>query len=437
MRKRISLQDLPLGTYIRFGKRKGNGFVEDKEFLHSFIEEFKNKAQDVKSISKEIGVPRTLVYKILNAGKNKIRLEYLIKIADFLRRNGVKKYVLSKLQNRIYSLSCPRKGELKTFIKENGKIKIKFPFKLDGPEAMKALTFPFTDGYILEDYSGYVRLGYVNSNLKMHHEVVQCVRNTFGDVDYSQRRISGAYETYFAGILGRIYVESLGFVPKNKLKTNVRLHEILTNLKDRTEIGACLSQIMDDEGSFNQMTFYVGVSGGKVPEDRINEILDNCRSPEIQQKYMPNILKDVRAMLEKVSIHVTVKRPVRYVDHTEEATKLMWYLVICGPANLLRLYSFCDFKNKKLKEKFEKYVKHRQNMNKLLKNLERRDGFFTVNSVKTALNISMESARNIIKIMKRDKLLEESEGGRYEYLREAKKLKYLQAKFRLAIPSTD
>jgi len=416
--------------------KRGTDFREDRRFLLSLIEDFKNKSLNVGATTKKIGVPRGLVYKILNGEKNKIRLEYLIKISNFLQEEGMKKYALSELESRIYSLSCPRKGELKPFLKKNGKIEIKFPFRLEGPETIKALTFPFTDGFILKDYSGHVRLGYVNSSLDMHTEIIRCVQSTFGDVVYSQRSPKNVYETCFAGILGKIYVESLGFVPKNKLKTNVHLHEILRNLKNQAEIGVCLSQIMDDEGNFNKMTFYVGFSGGSVPKKEVGKILDNCKDPKIQQKYMPNILKDVRVLLERAKINVIIKRPVRYVDRTEGTTKLMWYLVISGPANLLRLHSICEFKNKKLREKFEKYIKHRQSIAEILKNLEQRDGFFTVNSVKNALNISMESARNIIKILKRDNLVKEFEGGRYEYSRESKKLKYLQAKFRLTAPNT-
>lgn len=347
----------------------------------------------------------------------------------------MEKYTVSKLESRVYSLSCPHKGELKTFIRENGEIKIKFPFMLKGPEVMKALTFPFTDGYVLRDYSGYVRVGYVNSNLKMHREIIRCVRSTFGDVDYSQRRVRNAYETYFAGILGKIYVESLGFVPKNKLETNVHLHEILMKSKNPAEIGASLSQIMDDEGSFNRMTFYIGISGGEVPRGKVDKVLDNFRSYDVQRKFMPNILKDVKSMLEKVNISSRVKTPVRYVDHTEGSTKLMWYLTIQGPSSLLKINSICTFKNENLRMKFTRYIKHRTKVVKILRNIENEKGFLTVNFVKEALDIPMRSARNIIRVLKRDKIVGMFEEGKYQYLSDSKKLKYQQAKFKFISPS--
>ncbi|KXB01177.1 hypothetical protein AKJ44_02850, partial [candidate division MSBL1 archaeon SCGC-AAA261F17] len=340
-------------------------------------------------------------------------------------------------QNKIYSVSCPHKGELRTFIKKKGKISMKFPFKLRGPEAAKALTFPFTDGYILKDYSGYVRLGYVNSDLRMHQEIIRCIQNTFGDVSYSQRRVRGAYETYFAGVLGKIYVKSLGFIPQSKLKTNTHLHEILLKSKDPTEIGASLSQIMDDEGNFSQMTFYVGFSGGEVPREEIDEVLNNFHSHHIQQEYMPNILKDVKAMLEKLHINSRVRSPVRYVDCTRGVTKLMWYLVIQGSAALLKINSTCKFENNDLRKKFARYVKHRKNIIKVLKDVEKKKGFLTTDSVKNALNISKRAAVNIIRVMKRDKMLDLLEKGRYCYLREAKKRQHQQDTFRLIKPNIE
>ncbi|KXB01246.1 hypothetical protein AKJ44_02740, partial [candidate division MSBL1 archaeon SCGC-AAA261F17] len=123
----INLQDLPPSAYIRFGEKKGDDFVEDRKFLSSIIKDFKNEVSSVKSTSRKIGVPRTLVYKILEGKRKKIRLEYLIKIANFLQDNEKRKHSISRLQNKIYSVSCPHKGELRTFIKKKGKISMKFP----------------------------------------------------------------------------------------------------------------------------------------------------------------------------------------------------------------------------------------------------------------------------------------------------------------------
>ncbi len=425
---KIGLCNLPSDVYVKFGKWQNGNFVEDKKFLRKMASDFKKLSMEVKYTSNKIGVPRTLVYKILSY-RDKIRFEYLIKIANFLYADGNEEYSISNLENKIFSITTSHSREIKVFLKENEEVKRKFPFVIKGPDAVKSLTFPYTDGYILKDYSGHVRLGYVNSDKKLHEEIIRCVKNVFGNVKYSQRKVKGAYETFFTGVLGKIYVEVFGFVPKNKIVKNPHLHKIITNLRNSEDIGAFLTQLIDDEGSFNQRTLYIGISAGKIPRNKKKIISNKFNQTSVQNKYMPNILKDTRFVLRKIDIEPSVKKPQFYIDHGENSIKLMSYLIIQGPGDLLKINSICKFKNKNFRIKFLEYVERWKRIIKAIKCLEDNNGFFTVDMVKSELKTSMETARNVIKIMKRDRIIRQEEKG--YYLHSKGSSTYQQSRFKL------
>jgi hypothetical protein len=424
----IHLIDLPPDIYVKFGRWSDDNFVEDKNFLKKISSDFIKISPEVKHMSDKIGIPRTIVYKILSF-KDKIRLEYLIKIADFLYTNGNEEYSIQNLENKIFSISTVHSREIKVFVKENGEIKRKLPFVFKGPNAIKSLTFPYTDGYILKDWSGYTRLGYVNSKKELHEEIIRCVKNVFGDVEYSQRKIKAGYETFFAGVLGKIYVDVLGFYPQNKVKKNPHLHRIITKSENEIDIGAFLTQLIDDEGSFNQRTLYIGLSAGKIPQNKKKMISDNFYKPSIQKQYMPNILKDTRFILKKINIKPSIKKPQFYIDHGENSTKFMCYLVIQGPRDLLKINSICKFKNEKFNRKFLEYVGRWKHIIKTMEQIEKIYGFLTVNLLKNELQTSMETARNIIRIMKRDGLIRQIKKGYYLY--SGGSYTYNQSKFKL------
>lgn len=394
---RIGLNQLPDDTYVQLKN------------MDNFIKKFFKCTSNVKAISKKIGIPRTLMSKIRSHKKDKIRLEYLKRISRYLQNCGLNEFSIKNLEKQISALSCCHGGSIK--ISNN-----KFPFSFKTEEASKALTFPLSDGYISKDYSGHIRLGYVNANQDLHREIIRCMTKTFGETGYTTRRVAGAYDTYFAGIVGKIYVECLKYAYGDKVKNNSRFPKMLLKLKDPKQIGAVISQIIDDEGYFDGRTLYIGISSGKIKKSKIKYVMNNFKKKKIQEKFMPNLLKDLNILLRKIDVTANIIKPKVYFDKTIKRWKLMWYLLIGDPSNIFKIYRLCKIKRKSLRDKMLKYIKEWKVLLSNLKKVQNKEGCVKSKDISDILNISIFSARNILRTLLRCKIIKEI-NGKYKLLK--------------------
>jgi len=428
----IGLKDLPNDTYISFGKliyNKNGDLIdikEDYEFLKDLIGFFQNEAKDVKYVSNEIGIPRSLIYKILK-WKRKIRLGYLIKICKYLEEKDIKKYSISSLENRIYSISSSRGGTIVPYLKENGILERKFPFNFKTIEGIKCLTFPFGDGYISKDYSGHIRVGYVNSNLSLHNEVVRCMKKTFGNIDYSQRKITAAYDTYFTGIIGKIYVNCLNFEFGKKAKIGNSLPKEILELRDPILIGACISQFLDDEGNMSDRELSICQSAGE------NFLSDNKDEITDIKKYIPNILVQLSKLLKIINVESYFRKPCFYYDTTRKKWKLTYYLMIRGYDNILFIFPFLSIKKGSLKNKIHERIKKFIYIANRMESIQKMKGYFNIKDIVESLDMPTHSVNNHINSMRKVGFIKKIEAGKYHSNKG--KVNYVQTKYIIEIPN--
>ena len=423
MIKQIKLKDLPKETYITFGKliydSKGNlvDIKESRELLIEIIQNFTRLSKNVKSVCKELRIPRTLIPKILNY-KRKIRLEYLLKILDFLEKNKLQKYTIGYLEKHIYAISSLHGRDLKPFIKINGKIERKFPFNFNTIEGIKCLTVPLSDGYILKSDDEYIRAGYTNSDIALHEDLIKNMRATFGDISYSQRKIRAAYETYFIGLLGKIYVECLGFKIGNKVKNDVSFPACLKSLENPNLIGALVSQFIDDEGHFANDTIDICIVVDKdIP---ISNNFD-------RQAYAPNLLKDIKKLLDKINVNSHFRQPHHYMDKRQNKIKWTYHLQINGFSNIKNLYLYLNIIKDVKRRRIQNYLNRLQEMYNKLNYFN--DRLFQVSDITFLFRISRQSAENYIRTFQRANLIKLIEKGKYICKNGA--VSYEKAKYKL------
>lgn len=414
MIKQIGLKDLPKETYLTFGKliydSEGDliDIVESRELLLSIANDFRKKCSNIQKVSKEIGIPTHLIFKILKF-KKKIRLEYLLKIIEFLEKNGTHKYNLEYLQNHIYAISSLHGRNFKPFLKINGKIERKLPFNFNTIEGVKCLTFPLSDGFILKGDDEYIRVGYTNSDITLHHDLNKNMESTFGDVSYSRRKVKAAYETYFTGIIGRIYTGCLGFKIGNKVKNNVPFPACLTSLKDPKLIGALVSQFIDDEGHFS------------------NGTIDICIAVD-KGKYAPNLLKDLKKLLAKICVNSHFRMPHSYIDKKQNKIKWTYHLQINGFGNITKLYPYLNIIKNSKRIGIQNHVNRLQIIHNKLKH-DFSNGF-QIQNIMTSFHISKQSAKNYLRTFQRAGLIKLVEKGMY--VSNNGVVSYEQAKYQLS-----
>ncbi len=430
----IGLKKLPKDAYIKFAgfeyddKRRIAKVTENYEFLKDLIKDFLRNSKDVASDCKNMGIPRALPYKILK-WKRKIRLEYLLKICNYLQRKEVSKYTVEFLENNIYSISSNIGGEIIPYIKKADYLERRFPFDIESKEAIICLTFPIGDGYIHRDYENHVRLGYTNSNIDLHEKVIRCVCDTFGQVSYSRRPIAGGYETFFTGILGKIYVDSLGFICGNKLRHDFGLPKILLDLcKNKEFVGPFISQLIDDEGSFGLGGLYITMSAGdkSASKSKHKNISKDNLDP-------PAVLKQTKSILNKIGIDAKFRKPSQNFDRGKNVWKLIHNLNVVNLDDLLTLYLILDIKRLPLKNKIHTRLKFYSKIIRILYEIEDGVGHFTIGDIAERLNVSQVSAKNYYQTLKRANFVKLVK--RHYYLHENGGHKFVPSGYKLTIPS--
>lgn len=431
----IGLKNIPKGAYVRFGQAVYNSkgalinFKESPEFLKNILRVYKREASELKATSEKIGVPRTLLYKIMS-NRRKIRADYLLKICKYLQKRGIKRFSNSYLEKHIYSIECMHGRDIKTFMLIDGKLKKLFPFDLETPEGVKCLTFPYGDGYILKDYSKHIKTGYVNSHKELHEEIIKCVQKTFGDVAFSRRKIKGAYETSFSGILGKIYVESLNYTPGNKLdiqsKTTQSTLDRILNLKKPGLIGAFISQMLDDEGYFGSNTIDVCISAGEIPK--------RCKKNKRVFDYqcVPLILKQLEKALNDLGVKSKFRTPTPYFDKTKNVEKWCYHLQINGFGNILKLLPYLSIKRINLKAKIRKRFTEWLAIILKIKKLQTHNPL-NAEQIANPLGISIKSAANYIKTLEKSGFAKKVNKGKYKV--KNGKSHYIQTKYEIKVPN--
>jgi len=429
---KLGLAEFPDESYVSFGISKGSVFLRSDKTLKEIVNDLRNTLHNVERGSKNLKVPSKLLFKILAGSKKKIRLEYLKRICRFLVKKGFKKYRLQNLEASVYSISLCHGKEIRPFLIKDGRIIRKIPFSFDSPEGIVCLTFPYGDGYISKDRSGYVEVGYTNAERELHDHIINCMKEVFGDVAYGMKKIKGGWNIYFTGVVGRIYL-LLGYKFGDKVEQNPSLIPLLKNLRKKKSIGAFISQMADDEGSFNPRTgiFYITMASGKKLSDNEDTILEQYRNVKYEN-YIPQILKDVRRILKRVEIKTNFRKPCPYYDRTKKCRKLVWHLTISGVKNLLLLRTIVDLKRTPLRLRFESYCEKWFNILKTLEQIENEKGYFTINDLAIKLRLPSRATISFIVALLKSDMLKTIEKGKRASLNG--RIRYEQSKFQLRLP---
>lgn len=346
--------------------------ILNKKFFLLFRNKLKSK-ENLKNIAKAVSIHYMKVRSIVNQYQTAIKLKDLSKLCNHVEIRD------EEIEKNIIEL----RGQNGKGIKNP-----KIPFNFCTKQGVRIVASLFGDGGVCGASN---RPFYYNKNNLLINYLLNCIKSTMGNINYTNLFVAGAQGLLFPPVFGKI-LEKIGYIPGKKLENNVEIPEFIFNLP-KPIILEFLSQLVDDEG-------YV------CALEKYNKRMFNLRLT-FSSKYHKNLQKSpfvcsLLKLLSKLDCVPTCKRTNIY---TTKAGKMRekWTTTISGRgiSNLKKLNLIIPYKRESFR-KMNTMEIHMSKKESLILPLKSISEILTtgklVNSVtlSNSLNLSAYRSREIL-----------------------------------------
>lgn len=216
----------------------------DSHIQKQMIKEAVRISGNRHKLSDVTGINRTSLIDFEKSRFKSVKLETVIKISDYLTKNGHFDYSLEKLETYVCLL--------KAMLAENKIINPKLPLNFNTKEGAQIISAFLFDGGITKNLIPF----YVNNDEALVSKLLRNIEKTIGEIDYNRKfddrnRRNKTIKIEFPKILGYILVKGLGMIPGKKVLTNAKIPSFIIN-SSKTLKRSFLQQAFDDEGSLSK-----------------------------------------------------------------------------------------------------------------------------------------------------------------------------------------
>lgn len=301
----------------------------------------------------------------------KITLDFLFKIIEYLFNKGFKQFSIENVEKNIEIMGTKR-GNI--YLRDP-----KLPFNFNNEEGAYFISAIFFDGGIDRQFKPH----YGNLDFGMRLRIIKSVKKLFGEIHSRETNPSNRNFIRFPKIIGIIINHCFGIGIGNKMYCNNKIPNFIFNI-DKSKKACFIRQAFDDDGSVSvdkKMIRLVGVTDVKKDDFNKNNTDDF------------NLLNGIKRLLLDFGIDPNpfrIERSFSNINYRKQGEfyRHIFTFSITGKKNLETFYGNIGFnlnyKMKRLKSLIKSYKSNQLRKGEIkkialekIKYLELRYGYFT------------------------------------------------------------
>ncbi len=339
----------------------------------------------------------------------RFKLSFLIKLVDFLNRNG---FCITQedVENKTILLCVRGNGGKRN---TNAILNPKFPFDFNTVEGATIIASLLGDGGI----SSVSLPHYNNNEVVLKKKVYEAYSGVFGGFVGASKNYYVRQQIYFPKIVGLILTHCFGLVKGRKTETNQRIPIFIMNSNDKIK-GAFLQQFYDDEGCMR----FKREDSFRVIKLKLANVLKADKNQHSNIKlnnileYAPSLIKDIKKLLSDLGIESNSLRCVEIYRTKNGTYNTKWNFDISKKPNLKTFLDKVGFylnrkQNKLIKsiDTYHDYNKTKQkrliDVFKLCIELQNKDGCVMSRTLANRAKMSQEWSKKIIQQLREENKL--------------------------------
>jgi len=280
-----------------------------------------------KKLANILKVNVTTIYDFKKSRFKSVTLDFVIKLSNFLERNGFKRFSLENIEKNLKLIKTKWIG--KTIHNP------KFPMNFNNESGARVISAIFFDGGITSNCRPF----YTNNEEFLVNQILEDIKSIIGEIEFYERKDGYTFDLEFPKILGLIFINGLELIPGAKVFNNPEIPEFITNNKNLYK--PFLQQAFDDEGYV-----HLGKSGKSINLDQYHT-----------QNEPPTRLLQIKEMLQKFRISVNGPfGPTKIYNAKKGYTSYGWSIQISNQSDIRVFQEKINFTLERKRQKLEKLL---------------------------------------------------------------------------------